>query len=335
MAAPRLVNLGSGGLVRHAMIDRSEELVTVFGGDGFVGRYVCEQLFKSGVRVRVASRNPRNSYFIQPLAQVGQFGFVKADLVDRDSVRRALAGASAAINLAGAFRKMESLHVEGARNVAEAARDGGLDALVHVSAVGADAASESTYGRTKGEGETAVRGLYPNATIIRPSLVFGPEDELTNRFAAMASLPFLPVIAAKCNFQPVFVRDLAQAIAGAALDPVKHGGQTYEIAGPQVMSMVELHRAILEITGQKPEIVRVPDLFASVLSRLGWLPGAPLTRDQWLMLQRDNVPSGELPGLEAFAIKPTPLAAVGHEWLGRFHRGGKFAGRRINLTATT
>src|SRR3982751_3640387 len=120
------------------MIDRSEELVTVFGGDGFVGRYVCEQLFKSGVRVRVASRNPRNSYFIQPLAQVGQFGFVKADLVDRDSVRRARAGAC---------RKMESLHVEGARNVAEAADDGGLDALVHVSAIGADAASESTYGR--------------------------------------------------------------------------------------------------------------------------------------------------------------------------------------------
>jgi NADH dehydrogenase len=203
-----------------------------------------------------------------------------------------------------------------------------------VSAIGASAQSQSTYGRTKAEGEEAVREAFPSATIIRPSLVFGPEDELTNRFAAMARLPFLPVIAAKRNFQPVYVRDLGQAIAMAALDPQRFGGQTYEIGGPQVMSMIGLHQAILEITGQKPEIVPLPDLFASLLSKLGWLPGAPLTRDQWLMLQRDNVPSGQHPGLEAFGIRPAPLAAVAYEWLGRFHRGGKFAGRRINLTAT-
>src|SRR4051812_43269920 len=292
------------------MMTLSEELVTVFGGDGFVGRYVCEQLFKSGVRVRVASRDPRNSYFIQPLGQVGQFGFVKADVANRDSVRRALAGASAAINLVGAFRKMEEVHVAGARNVAEAARDGGLEALVHVSAIAADAASESNYGRTKGEGEKAVRELYPSATIVRPSLVFGPEDELTNRFAAMASLPFLPVVAAKRNFQPVYVRDLAQAIAIAAVEPQRFGGKTYEIGGPQVMSMVELHRAILELTGQNPEIVELPDLFAKAMTWFGWLPGAPLTRDQWRMLQRDNVPAKGAPGLEAFGIKPTPLGAV-------------------------
>jgi NADH dehydrogenase len=142
------------------------------------------------------------------------------------------------------------------------------------------------------------------------------------------------VIAAKRNFQPVYVRDLGKAIAMAALDPKSFGGNTYEIGGPQAMSMVDLHRAILEITGQTPEIMPMPDLFGSVLSKFGWLPGAPLTRDQWLMLQRDNVPSGSLPGLEAFGIKPTPLAAVAYEWLGRFHKGGKFAGRRINLTAT-
>jgi NADH dehydrogenase len=165
--------------------------------------------------------------------------------------------------------------------------------------------------------------------------VFGPEDALTNRFAGMARLPFLPVIAAKRNFQPVYVRDVGKAIAMAALDPQRFGGQTYEIGGPQVMSMVELHHAILEITGQQPEIMPVPDLFASLLSKLGWLPGAPLTRDQWLMLSQDNVPSGEHPGLETFGIRPTPLVAVAYEWLGRFHRGGKFAGRRINLTATS
>ena len=316
------------------MATRFEELVTVFGGDGFVGRYVCEFLLRSGARVRVASRDPRNSYFIQPLGQVGQFGFVQADIRDAEAVRRALDGAIAAVNLVGVFgRKMQEVHVEGARNIAEAARDAGLDALVHISAIGADPASVSNYGRTKAEGEEAVRKAYPNATIIRPSLAFGPEDNLTNRFAAMARLPFLPVIAAKRNFQPVYVRDLGKSIATAALDPQRFGGKTYEIGGPQRMSMIELHRAILRITGQKPDLLPMPDLFGNLLSCFGWLPGAPLTRDQWLMLQRDNVPSGELPGLDAFAIKPTPLAAVAPEWLGRF-RGNRFADRRIHLTPT-
>jgi len=317
------------------MIERPEELVTVFGGDGFIGRYVCEYLFKSEARVRIASRDPRHAYMIQPLGQVGQFGFVQANITDRASVDRAVRGATAVVNLCGVFGKsMQSVHVEGARNVAAAARKDGASALVHVSAIGADVNSQSNYGRTKGEGETAVRKAFPKATIIRPSLVFGPEDALTNRFAGMARLPVLPVIAAKRNFQPVYVRDLAQAIAGAALSPQTYGGKAYEIGGPQAMSMIELHRAVLDLTGQKPELVELPDLFGDLLSRLGFLPGAPLTRDQWLMLQRDNVPAKGSPGLEAFGIRPTPLAAVGYEWLGRFHRGGKLAGRRINLTAT-
>jgi uncharacterized protein YbjT (DUF2867 family) len=317
------------------MIERPEELVTVFGGGGFIGRYVCEYLFRSGVRLRVAQRNPKQAYIIQPLGQVGQFGFVQADIANAESVRRVVLGATAVVNLCGVFGKaMQSVHVEGARNVAEAARAEGADALVQISAIGADLGSQSNYGRTKGEGEKAVRKAFPKATIIRPSLVFGPEDALTNRFAAMARLPFLPVLAAKRNFQPVYVRDLGQAIAKAALEPKAHGGKTYEIGGPQAMSMIELHRAILELTGQTPDIVPLPDFAGNLLSYLGFLPGAPLTRDQWLMLQRDNVPAKGMAGLEAFGIKPTPLAAVGYEWLGRFHKGGKFAGRRINLTAT-
>jgi NADH dehydrogenase len=315
------------------MIERNEQLVTVFGGAGFIGRYVCEFLFRRGVRVRIATRDPRTDYFLQPLGQVGQFGFEKADITDLDSVRNAVRSATAVINLCGTFgAKMRATHVDGARHVAESARDGGARALVHVSAIGADTRAQSNYGRTKGEGEEEVRKAFPSATIIRPSLVFGPEDNLTNRFAAMARLPFLPVVAAKRNFQPVYVRDLARAVATAALDPKTYAGGTFEIAGPQVMSMIELHRTILQITGQRPEIMPMPDLFGSLLSKFGWLPGAPLTRDQWLMLQRDNVPSGELPGLEAFGISPAPLAAVAPEWLGRF-RGNRFTGRRINLTA--
>ncbi|MES2120350.1 MAG: complex I NDUFA9 subunit family protein [Pseudomonadota bacterium] len=318
------------------MIERNEELVTVFGGSGFIGRYVTEFLLKSGVRVRVVERDPRRAYIIQPLGQVGQFGMERAEITDRASVRNAVHGATSVINLVGVFgKKMQAVHVEGARIVAEEATAAGAGALVHISAIGADSASQSNYGRTKGEGEQAVREAFGQATIIRPSLVFGPEDSLTNRFAQMAQLPFLPVIAAKTKFQPVYVRDLAQAIAKAALDPLAYGGKTFEIGGPQVMSMVELHHAILELTGQRPDLVQLPDFAGNLLSRFGFMPGAPLTRDQWLTLQRDNVAGEGAPGLEAFSIKPTPLAAVGYEWLGRFHRGGKFAGRRINLTATS
>ena len=317
-------------------LERAEQLVTVFGGSGFIGRYVCEFLLKSSARVRVASREPRCAHHIQPLGQVGQVGFVRADLSRPESIRAAVRGATAVVNLCGVLKgKFTAVHVEGAQALAEAAAAEGLGALVQVSAIGADAGSESAYGRSKGEGEAAVQAAFPGATIIRPSLVFGPEDQLTNRFAGLAKLPFLPVIASQTKFQPVYVRDLAQAIAMAVLDPETHGGNTYEIGGPQTMSMKELHEAIFELTGQDPDMIEMPGFAASMLSRFGWMPGAPLTRDQWLMLQRDNVASPEASGLEAFGIEPTPLAAVGHEWLGRYHRGGRFAGRRINLTATS
>jgi NADH dehydrogenase len=244
--------------------------------------------------------------------------------------------ATAVINLVGIFgRRMHAVHVEGARNVAEAAREAGAVSLVHISAIGADPNSPSDYGRTKAAGEQAVRKAFPNATIVRPSLVFGPEDELTNRFAAMGRLPFLPVIAPARKFQPVYIRDIARAIGMAALDPERFGGKTFEIGGPEAMSMIELQQAILNITGEDAHLLPIPDFLATGLSWLGWLPGAPLTRDQWLMLQRDNVTSGQMPGLDAFGIEPTPLAAVAYEWLDRFRRGGRFTGRRIHLTGTT
>ena len=318
------------------MIDRNSQ-VTVFGGGGFVGRYVCECLLKAGVRVRVASRNPRSAHFIQPLGQVGQIGYVRADIGDAESVARAILGAGAVVNIPGVMnRAMRSTHVTGARNVAEAASAAKVKALVHISAIGADPKSEAQYGQTKGEGELAVRAAFPKATIVRPSLVFGPEDELTNRFASMASvLPTLPVVAAKRRFQPVYVRDLAQAIAKAVLKPQRHAAKTYEIGGPQVLTMRQLLEAVVAVTGCPANLVDMPDFAADLLSRIGWLPGAPLTRDQWLMLQQDNVAAPGQPGFDAFGIAPAPLAAVAPEWLGRFHKGGRFAGRRVNLTATS
>lgn len=313
------------------MIDRSERLVTIFGGSGFIGRYVTEYLMKAGVRLRIAVRDPRDAYFLQPLGQVGQMGAIRANVSDPKAVARAVEGADAVINLTGSFGNMEAVHVEGARAIAQAAKAAGAGALVHVSAIGADSGSDSDYARTKGRGEDAVRDIFPGSTIIRPSLVFGPEDALTNRFAEMARWPVLPILAAGTRFQPVYVRDLARAIASAALDPAKHGRETYEIGGPQVMTMEGLHRAILAVTGQEPDLLALPDFAGSALAWFGWLPGAPLTRDQWRMLRRDNVVAARENGLAAFGIEPTPLAAVAGEWLGRF-RGGRFAASRSDFT---
>jgi uncharacterized protein YbjT (DUF2867 family) len=309
------------------MTNPSETLVTVFGGSGFIGRYVCEYLMKSGARVVVAARDPRDAYFLQPLGSIGQSGAVRADTEDAESVARAVKGADAVINLTGSFTGMQATHVTGAWNIATAAAGAGAKALVHVSAISADAISDSDYGRTKGEGEAAVRDAFPAATIIRPSLVFGPEDALTNRFAKMARFPAVPVLAPRTRFQPVYVRDLAQAIALAALDPGRHAGKVYEVGGPEVLTMLELNRRIAALAGQSPEFLPLPDFAGDALSRLGFLPGAPLTRDQWKMLQRDNVAAPGAPGLPEFGIEPTPLGAVADEWLDRYRSRSGVRGR--------
>ena len=306
----------------------SPPLITVFGGSGFIGRYVCEALLKSGARLRVAERDPRRGWFLQPLGSVGQVSAIAADLGRPETIARAVEGADAVINLVGIFKgNLELIHVHGAGKLAAAAKAAGAKAFVHISAIGADINSPSDYGRTKGQGEQAVRAAFAKATIIRPSVVFGPEDNFTNRFAGMARLPILPVIAPKARFQPVYVRDVARAIAAAALDPKAYGGKTYELAGPEVFTMRELNARIAELAGYRPDLVEMPDFVAAAMATLGFLPGAPLTRDQWLMLQKDNVASGEQPGFKSFGTTPAPLGAVAPEWLGRYRKGGRFAPR--------
>jgi NADH dehydrogenase len=301
-------------------------LITIFGGGGFIGRYVCEELLKTGARLRVAERHPRRAWFLQPLGGIGQVSIIAADLQRPETIARAVEGADAVINLVGVFKgNLDLVHVQGAGKMAALAKAAGAKAVVHISAIGADPNSPSDYGRTKGLGEQAVRAAFPNATIIRPSTVFGPEDNFTNRFASMARFPILPVIAPGTRFQPVFVRDLGRAIAAAALDPGTHGGKTYELAGPEAFTMRELNAEIAGMAGQSPELVDMPDFLTNIIAAFGFLPGAPLSRDQWLMLQKDNVPSGDEPGFKAFGITPTPLAAVAPEWLGRFRKGGRFA----------
>ena len=305
-----------------------ETLVTIFGGDGFVGRYVVQALLKAGARVRVASRNPKRGWFLKAQANLGQIAYCVADIRDGDAVAKAVAGADAVINLVGVFGSdMGAVHVEGARVVAAAAKAAGARSLVHISAIGANAESPSRYGSSKGEGENAVRSAFPNATILRPSLVFGPEDQLTNRFAGLIrTLPIVPVIGGKTRFQPVFVGDLARAIAASVTAPSAHSGKTYEIGGPQILSMRALNEWIASATGREKLFLDVPDFVASAVATLtGWLPGAPMTQDQWIMLQSDNVVGEAAEGLSAFDINPVPLGAVAPNWLILFRRHGRFS----------
>lgn len=306
------------------------ELVTLIGGGGFVGRYVAQALLKRGARVRAVGRDPKRAYFLKPLGGLGQTQFVAADVTKPASVIRAVDGSDAVVNLVGLLSgNFQAVHVDGARIVAEAAAQVGARALVQVSAIGADPAAASGYARTKGEGEAAVRAAFPAATIVRPSIVFGPEDEFLNRFARMMRLaPVMPVVAGATRFQPVFVADVGRAIAAAALDPRTHAGKTYELGGPQVLTMAELLRLVARLTDRRPMFVDLPDSVGEAIAKLGFLPGAPLTMDQWRMLARDNVVSAGAAGLEAFAIEPTAIEAVAPSWLVEYRQAGRFGAAR-------
>jgi uncharacterized protein YbjT (DUF2867 family) len=309
------------------MTVKTDRLVTLFGGGGFVGRYVAQALHARGARVRIASRAPERAWFLKPLGGLGQTQFVRADVTDPVSAAAAAAGADAVVNLVGILKgNFRALHVDGARNVAEAATTAGARALVQISAIGADPESASAYGRSKGEGEAAARAAFPGATILRPSILFGPEDDFVNKFARMARwLLVLPVIRGDWKVQPLFAADLGKAIAAAAIDPAAHGGKTFELAGPQVMTMRALNQWVVAATGRRRAVFDIPDALARPLVRLtGWLPGAPMTWDQWLMLQEDNVADPAMPGIDAFGIRPMPLAAVAGSWMTVYRRNGRF-----------
>lgn len=304
-----------------------DRLVTLFGGGGFLGRYVAQELLSAGARVRIAQRDPRDAWFLKPLGGLGQTQFVAADITRADSAEAAARGSDAVINLVGILKgDFQRVHVEGARNAAAAARAAGAGAFVQLSAIGADPQAASAYGRTKSEGEAAAREAFPGVAILRPSILFGGEDRFVNRFARMIQLmPMVPVIRPKVRLQPAWVGDVARAAAAAALDPKAHGGRAYELGGPQILTMEELNRWIAAETGRRRTFIPVPDDAARLMARLGgWLPGAPITWDQWLMLQRDNVASADAPGFDAFGIAPTPLGAVAPTWLVQYRRHGRF-----------
>lgn len=307
-----------------AMTTLKDKLVVVVGGGGFVGRYVTRALLAAGARVRIAQRDPREAWFLKTQGGLGQTQFAGIDLARPATIAPVVAGADAVVSLAGTFDvgAMQAIHVDGPAALARAA--GGAP-FVHVSAIGADPASRAAYGRSKGLGEAAVRSVSPHAVILRPSVVFGREDAFTNRFAALiAKAPLVPVLRGETRFQPVFVGDVAAAILAALRDPARHRGQTYELGGPDVMTMRALLAGLGEMIGRPGRLVDVPDAVGSLISRAGFLPGAPITRDQWQMLQQDNVVAAA-DGLRTLGIDATPLAAAAPQWLVRYRRQGRFA----------
>lgn len=311
-------------------MDLDGRLICIFGGGGFLGRYVAQELLARGARLRIAERNIKNAMHIKPLGNLGQTQFASADITKPDSVARAVRGCDAVVNLVGVLNgDFTRIHVDGARNVAKAAAAAGCKTMVQLSAIGADTASPSRYGRSKGEGERAVLEAFPDAIILRPSIVFGREDEFINRFAAMIQmLPVVPVIGSATKFQPIFVGDVADVVAQALSQPALYAGQTFELGGPEVISMGELNRRIAAMTGRERTFVDVPDFAAKMMATvLGPLPGAPITSDQYKMLQKDNVVAPTAKGLDAFGVAPTPLAAVASGWMEKYTAHGRFGAR--------
>ncbi|CAN7411278.1 complex I NDUFA9 subunit family protein [Bosea sp. LjRoot9] len=326
----------------------SQQLVTVFGGSGFVGRHVVRALVKRGYRVRVAVRRPDLAGFLQPLGTVGQIHGVQANLRYPDSVAAAIKGADAVVNLVGILQEsgrqsFAGVHANGARAVAQACAALGVPRLVQISAIGASKDAKSSYGRSKAEGEAAVLALVPGAVVLRPSIMFGPEDGFFNRFASLARmLPVLPLVGGgETKFQPAFVGDVAEAIA-LAVDGAVAGGRIYELGGPEVKSFRQLVAYICEVTGRKRLLVSLPFPLARLQARiieivdmltLGLLPNElKLTRDQVTLLESDNVVSpaakAEARDFAGLGIAPSSVEAVVPSYLWRFRKTGQFDAAR-------
>ncbi len=311
------------------------KLITVFGGSGFVGRHLVSALAKRGHRIRVAVRRPDLALHLQPLGTVSQIQPIQANLRYPGSIAAAVKGADAVINLVGILAEsgrqtFSSVQAEGARNVAKACQDEGITNFVQMSALGADSNSSSVYAQTKAYAEQIAVQLVPTATIIRPSIVFGPEDNFFNQFAGLARmLPALPLIGGgDTRFQPVFVGDVAEIIAKAIDGEVK-SGTTYELGGPDIMTFKEILQYILDITGRKRLLVPIPFSVAMVQAAImEWLPGQMLTRDQVRLLQQDNVVSQdaimERRTLEGVGMKPASVAAIVPTYLYKFRKAGQF-----------
>ncbi len=309
-------------------------LVTVIGGSGFVGRYIAQRMARRGWRVRVACRRPNEALFVQTYGVVGQVLPVQCNIRDEESTRRAIMGSDAVVNCVGVLweggrNRFDPLHVEGAGRAARLAAEQGVRHFVHVSAIGADPDSPARYGQTKARGEHAVLEAFPDAVILRPSIIFGPEDEFFNKFASMSRFtPVLPVVGADTHFQPVWVEDVAEAAARAAAGEAEPG--VYELGGPQTATFRELMQLMLDVIRRRRLIANIPTPLAMLQARVLQLTSIiglqpMLTTDQVRMLERDNVVDEGAWGFAELGIQPTAMEAVLESYLYAYRRYGQYA----------
>jgi len=302
----------------------TRSVATVIGGSGFLGRYIVKRLAAGGSIVRVAVRDPEAALFLKPMGRVGQVVPLYANITADATLARAIEGAETVINLVGILAERKAgdfarLQAEGAGRVARLAASAGVHHLVQMSAIGADAESPAKYARSKAEGEALVHEAFAKAVILRPSLVFGPEDQFFNRFASLALVsPIMPVIAGTSRFQPVYVGDVADAVMAAIARP-EAAGKVYELGGPKIMSFREILGWILAQIGRHRPLVPMPHAAAALMARI---PFSGLTADQLLMLSRDNIANPSLPGLADLGVMATPIDLVVPAYLARYRRGG-------------
>ena len=304
-------------------------LVVLIGGSGFVGTHLAQALLARGCRLRIVSRHPGRAFRLRTLANLGQVQFVRGDVTRPAGLAAVLAGAYGVVNLVGAFAgDLDALQGEGAGRIAALAGAAGAEAFVQVSALGSDAQSPVAYNRTKAEGEAAVLAAFPSATIVRPSVLFGEDDAFLNLFGGLiAKLPALPVFGPTAQLQPLNVDDAAEAIANALGDPARHGGKAYEIAGPEAIAMLDLNRRIATAQNRERSFIALPDAVSGAFAAAtGWLPGAPLSSDQWALLKDGNVLHGEN-GLAALGVVPRPLGLFLERWMVRYRKHGRFGAK--------
>ncbi len=312
------------------------KLVTIYGGSGFLGRYIARRMAKAGWRVRVAVRRPNEALFVKPYGAVGQVEPILCNIRDDASVRAAMTGADAVVNCVGTFDKrgrnnFDAVQVEGAGRIARIAAETGVTRMVHISAIGSDGESDSDYARTKAKGEAAVRAAFPGAVILRPSVIFGPEDGFFNRFAGMSRMgPVLPVVGAGTKFQPVYVDDVAQAAVKGILG---EASGTYELGGPDVATFRELMVEMLTVINRRRLVVNMPFWVARIIAGLldfgsmvtgGLISNTILTSDQVKSLRHDNVVAAGARGFADLGIAPTPTHAVLPDYLWRFRPSGQY-----------